>query len=247
MYFHFSPKKKRMSKNSIQKNKSSKESLNNNNLTLIFKDSFNFLSSSLDKITNSLKQSNCTFNILHNQMTKLGYSNEVIESIKQKGVFPYEWFTDLSKLNETSLPPKNMFFSTLKNSGISNEEYDLATSIYEKSKCKSMKDYLLLYLFCDVLILTEAFQKFREIIFNVHKLDPAHFVTLPSLSMESALFDSKIEIDLLNDITVFNEIENNICGGFTSVVQSRNTFNNPNLDNFDETQQLSSGVFLDLF
>ena len=109
-----------------------------------------------------------------------------------------------------------------------------------------MKDYLLIYLFCDVLILTEAFQKFREIIFNIHKLDPAHFVTLPSLSMEAALFDSKIEIDLLNDITVFNEIENNICGGFTSVVQSRNTFNNPNLDNFDESQQLSSGVFLDV-
>ena len=76
-----------------------------------------------------------------------------------------------------------------------------------------MGDYMNFYLFTDVLILIEAFQKFREVIFNTHQLDPAYFNTLPSMSIQAAMLDSNIEIDLIKDPAIYTMFESNIRGG----------------------------------
>ena len=41
-----------------------------------------------------------------------------------KGFFPYEYITDLSKLDETDLPPQTAFYSKLKNTNISDDDYE---------------------------------------------------------------------------------------------------------------------------
>ena len=45
-----------------------------------------------------------------------------------KGYFPYEWMDSLEKLRCTSLPPQEAFYSQLKGTGLTDEEYALYNS-----------------------------------------------------------------------------------------------------------------------
>ena len=90
--------------------------------TLRFIDSLKFLSAPLDKLVESSK-SGCTdpsenFPILKN------YFPERYELLLRKGIYPYEYFTDCSKMLEKKLPSKEAFYSKLKSSVITDEEYN---------------------------------------------------------------------------------------------------------------------------
>ena len=86
-----------------------------------------------------------------------------LELLKQKGVFPYEYMTDFSKLSVTSLPPKDAFYSQLYKTGISDEDYAHAKKVWHAFNCKTMRDYHDLYLKTDVLLLTDIMSEFRRV------------------------------------------------------------------------------------
>ena len=44
------------------------------------------------------------------------------------GVYPYEYMDSLERLDETSLPDKESFYSELKLEDITDEDYEHATS-----------------------------------------------------------------------------------------------------------------------
>ena len=46
------------------------------------------------------------------------------ECEQTKGFFPYQWVDGLDQLNETSLPPHAAFYSSLKNTNITEQEYE---------------------------------------------------------------------------------------------------------------------------
>ena len=76
-----------------------------------FIDSFKFMATSLDKlVTNLPKESFKNLNIF--------YKGEESKSLLRKGIFPYDWFDGLDKLNETKLPPKEEFYSKLNDAKI---------------------------------------------------------------------------------------------------------------------------------
>ena len=58
---------------------------------------------------------------------------------RRKCVFPCEWFDSIDKLNETSLPPKEAFYSKLKQSGTTDKEYKQAMDCWKDTGCKSIK------------------------------------------------------------------------------------------------------------
>ena len=68
---------------------------------------------SLDAITKTLSNEECV------TLNKFGLE-------RRKGIFSYEWLDSIDKLNETSLPPKEVFYSKLKQSGIKDKEYKQA-------------------------------------------------------------------------------------------------------------------------
>ena len=71
-----------------------------------FLDSLQFMASSLEKLADNLDK-NTAFQIL-----KSLYPNDADRQLLlRKGVFPYEYLTDESKFEETSLPPKEEFYS----------------------------------------------------------------------------------------------------------------------------------------
>ncbi len=131
-----------------------------------------------------------------------GKKHDRIESLnllKQKGVFPYEYMTDFSKLNATSLPPKDAFYSQLNKSGISNEDYAHAQKIWSAFNCETMKDYHDLYLKTDVLLLKDIMTEFRRVCKEVYELDALHYYTAPGLAWDAMLKITEVEIDLISD------------------------------------------------
>ena len=59
-----------------------------------------------------------------------------------KGYFPYEYMDGLDKLDDTALPPKEAFFSRLKDEGVSDEDYASFNEYGEEARpCRSIVGY----------------------------------------------------------------------------------------------------------
>ena len=80
---------------------------------------------------------------------------------KRKGIFFYEWFDSIDKLHETTLPLKETFYSKLKQCGITDKEYNQAINCWNNTGCETKKDYMMLYLKTDVLLLLGVYQKVK--------------------------------------------------------------------------------------
>ena len=58
---------------------------------------------------------------------------------------------------------------------------------------KTKKDYDNLYLKCDVLILADVFERFRNNSLKNYRLCPSHYLSAPSLSWNAMLKMTKID------------------------------------------------------
>ena len=124
----------------------------NNKLSFI--DSFQFLSSSLDSLVKNLGKDD--FKYLSQE-----FDNNVLDLVKQKGFYPYEYMSDFEKFKE-ELPKKENFYSSLTGKKINDKEYEHVLKVWNKFEMKTMKDYHDLYLKCDVLLLADVFEKHRN-------------------------------------------------------------------------------------
>ena len=55
----------------------------------------------------------------------------------EKGVYPYEYVDDFGKFRETSLPPKESFYSPLADKGIDEKEWEHGRVVWEAFGCKT--------------------------------------------------------------------------------------------------------------
>ena len=74
------------------------------------------MASSLDKLFSNLK-----IDELVN--LKKYYSGNHLSLLLRKGVYPYDYVDCMKKLDETSLPPKEAFYSKLTAEGFTDEDY----------------------------------------------------------------------------------------------------------------------------
>ncbi|GFR68008.1 hypothetical protein ElyMa_003720600 [Elysia marginata] len=82
---------------------------------------------------------------------------------EQKGFFPYEYITSIEKLNETSLPPREAFYSSLRNSELSQENYDFLCGVWrENDKFVSREDYQLCEMDTDSLYMALSTDSLEE-------------------------------------------------------------------------------------
>ena len=105
---------------------------------------------------------------------KQHFSNEELELICQKGVYPYAYTDDVEKLKDPELPPSKAFCSKLKLSGISKQAYKHAQNVYHKFKCRTFQDYHDLYLKADVLLSSDVVEHFIKPSIENYQLDPAN-------------------------------------------------------------------------
>ena len=124
---------------------------------------------SLDAISKTLSDKECV------TLNKFGLE-------RRKGILPYEWFDSIDKLNETTLPPKEAFYSKLKQSGITDKEYNQAIDCWKDTGCKSMKDYMMLYLKTGVLLSVDVFERLRDKGLEDYEIVPCYTYSTPGLT-----------------------------------------------------------------
>lgn len=126
-------------------------------------------------------------------------SKEELESIINKGKFPYSWFSDISKLDHEGLPSIESFHDDLNNKDIKPEDYEEAVTLFNKLGFKTFREWLLLYQTLDIKILTDVWINFRDLCIKNYKLEPAHYFTSPGLAWDAMLKLTGIELDLITD------------------------------------------------
>ncbi|XP_043276035.1 uncharacterized protein [Venturia canescens] len=166
-----------------------------------FIDSFRFMASSLEKLASYLSD----MKIVRSEFSHL--SDEKFKLLTRKGVFPYDYVDSLDKLNDTELPPKASFHSTLNDSDISDADYAHAKRVWDEFNIRSLGEYSDLYLKTDVLLLADVFENFRNDSVRAYSLDPAHYYTLPGFSWDAMLKYTKVQLELLTDLDMHLFIE----------------------------------------
>ena len=83
--------------------------INNN---LVFIDSMQFMYSSLDALIKTLLDNGFKY------LSKT-FSSDLLELVKQKGVYPYEYMDSFKNFSEDNLPNRCKFYSSFKNECIS--------------------------------------------------------------------------------------------------------------------------------
>ena len=89
---------------------------------IVFIDSMLFMNSSLDKLVKNLSDED--FKYLGEE-----FSDDKLDVVKKKGIYPDEYFDSFKKFKENKLPDIDCFFSSLKNGGLSEEEYQRACDV----------------------------------------------------------------------------------------------------------------------
>ena len=92
----------------------------------------------------------------------------------RKRVYPYEYMNSWERFDEASLPDKKAFYSEF-----TDEDYTHAQKVFEELKIKNLGEYHDLYAQSDTLLLSGAFENFRNKYTEIYELDPAHFLSTP--------------------------------------------------------------------
>ena len=140
---------------------------------------------------------------------------------EEKGFFPYEWFDSIEKLNCTTLPPFDAFYSELKGcntleaDGKGAENYAYLQELWEQKQMQSFRDFLEYYNNADVIGFVRAVEKMLEFYFSTGIDLFKTTISLPNLA-RSELFkctDALFPVfDYLNQ-DIYRTIQQNIVGG----------------------------------
>ena len=205
---------------------------------LVFIDSIQFMASSLEALVSNLSPED--FKIVGKR-----WKGKDFDLVTQKGVFPYEFLDDISKLDTEGLPSRDKFYSTLYESEVKEEDYQRALKVWDHFKMKTMKDYHDLYLETDVLLLADVFENFRRTCLENYKLDPAHYMSAPGLSWDAFLKQSGEEIELVSDMDMFQFFEKGMRGGVSHIAHRHSEANNKYMETYDETLENKYLMYLD--
>ena len=99
----------------------------------------------------------------------------------RKGVYPYEYMDRWERFDETSLPDKKAFYSSLDVENITDVYCTHAKRVFKSLNNKNLGDYHDLYVQSGTLLLANVFEDFRNKCIEIYELDPAHFLSAPGL------------------------------------------------------------------
>jgi len=206
---------------------------------LRFLGSFQFLSTSLDQLVQLLLKSGKE----HFVHTSKYLGNN--DAVFAKGVYPYSYMTSRDKFEEKQLPPIEAFYDKLKEEALKQEDYVRAQQTWSSYGMENMQQYHDHYLLTDVLLLSDVFDHFRQMVIREHNLDCLHFITLPSLAWAMALKHTKVELDLITDPEMYLFIENSMRGGIATISQRYASANNSYVDGHNRSEPNRYITYLD--
>ena len=151
-----------------------------------------FLLSSLDKLVTGSDE----FPIIRKTVQDPRHQRLLLK----KGIYPCEYIDSFERFNETRLPPKYDFYSSLTGGGITDEDYAHAQEVWDAFGRRTLCDYHDLYVATDSLLLADVFENFRKVCQEKYGLDPARYYSAPGLSWDALLKKTGVELELLTDM-----------------------------------------------
>ena len=201
-----------------------------------FIDSFQFMSSSLDKLVSNLPKDDLIY-------TSKAFRGKRLDLMSQKGVYPYDYMDSFEKFNEKELPTKDQFHSIINDQHITDDEGSL--EVWNTFMIRTLGDYHDLYVVSDMLLLTDVFENFRKTSMQYYKLDPCHYFTSTGLSWDAMLKMTDIKLELMTDIDMFQFIEKGMCGGVSYIANRYGKANNKYMKEYDEMVPSKYIMYLD--
>ena len=169
------------------------------------KSEYEFIGFKNDRLNNRCKECNETSNKSINELIEkfpntYQFCNDDLNKfvlLLRKGVYPNEYMDSWEKFDETTLPPKEAFYSEITLEDISDKDYLHAQKMFQES-CTDNGDYHDLYVQTDTLLLADAFEKFRDTCIEISRLDPSYFLSAPGLAWQACLRKNKCNIRTIN-------------------------------------------------
>ena len=149
------------------------------------------------------------------------------------------------RLDETSLPDKEAFYSSLNMEDITDVDYRHAKTVFKNLTNKNLSDCHDLYVQSDTLLLADVFENFRNKCIEIYELDPAHFLSATGLARQACLKKTEVRLELLteNDMLLMVEkgMRDEICHAIHRYVKANNKY----MKNYDKNTESSYIQYLD--
>ena len=137
-----------------------------------------------------------------------------------KAYFPYEWLDDERKLEATSLPPPEAFYSPLKQKNTLGEgegliqNYEMLQQVWERQGIETFQDLLEYYNNLDVKPFVEAVEKMQAFYKDIGVDFLKECLSTPGVARKF-LFQDRPTFSLfgLEDVDLNKTIKKNIVGG----------------------------------
>lgn len=171
---------------------------NNELINICFKDTFNFFTCSLAKCISMIEDWRYT----------------PIQSRNAKGLFPYDWFDNIDKLNERELPP-GPWYNKLTNQTVDSTP---AQKEWEDNDFEEFHQYHDFYMVNDTVQLADAFEEFRRTCVKEFNIDPVHFQGAPGYTWYLGLKQNPDLFKIITDKKIYLDIQSQIRGGVSQAM-----------------------------
>ena len=85
-----------------------------------------------------------------------------------------------------------------------------AQKVWGVFKIKNLGEYQDLYVQRDTLLLSFAYENFKNMCLNIYELDPTYFVSAPGLAWQACLKRKEVKLELLADNDMILMVEKGI-------------------------------------
>ena len=182
-----------------------------------FLDSIRFLTASLEKLTESLKDKD----YIH---LKKHFPNHWM-LLKNKLAYPCEFYKtlkDYEKPIEELLKAGNeAYFSKTANKIRDQKEIDRTNEIIKLFNIKNGRELTELYCKADIILLADIFEKFLKVSITEFGINPLYHISLPGTTWSNGLKYTKIELELIKSVDLFQMFESGIRGGISGIFGDR--------------------------
>ena len=96
-------------------------------------------------------------------------------------------------------------------------------------------------------MLADVFRDFRDECIEIHKLDPAHFLSAPGLAWQASLKKTRVKLELLTDNDMLLIVEEGIRGGMCQAVYRYAKANNKYMKKYDKNIKSSYIEYFDAY
>ena len=163
----------------------------------------------------------------------------------RKRISPCECIGSWKRFDETSLPNKNKFYSSLIMKDVTDVDYIYAKKVWKGFKKKILGYYHDLHFQHDNVLLPDVFENFENKCMEMYELDPAHFLSAPGLEWQPCLKKIVIKLELLTDVDMLLIVAKGIKGGICHSVHKYAKANNKYMKNDDKNKESSYVQYLD--